>query len=369
MRAGQRLMVWVIVGLLASGACAGGEGRSGAPAPAAPANPPATAPTVGPAAAEAPTVAAGALTRLAIPYSTTSASNSPLQLAQDQGIFRANGFDVELLHAPGNAAAAAVVSGQAPVMVSACAETIGAVAAGADLVFWLQPTHRMQYMLAGGPNVPTREELKGKRLAVSRLGTTSHLATKFILRHIGLDAEQDVSYVQIGNTPERVVALLAGSVDATILSADEGKLVGAQPGVRILVDMTHENVTHCSNGVAAARQFVRDSPEVMRRLARALMEAQVRYKLNRTEGLEAVSRFLDEHDPQKVEAIWDTWRQLFVDKPYPDARAMQFTIEEGAQTDPRLMSLSAEQLIDPTWVRELDQSGYIDELQRRVSAR
>lgn len=352
------LLVSVVAAVLVSSACAGPAVSPPAavpPAQSAAPPPPASAP-----AATAPV----AVTRLPIVFSTSSAANSPIQLGQDQGIFQANGLEIELTHAPGNAGPAALISGQAPIMVGGCAETIAAVAGGGDFVIWLQPTNRMQYMLAGGPNVPDAASLRGKRTAVSRLGSSSHLSTKFMLKHLGLDPEQDVTYVQVGNTPDRVAALLSGSVDATILSMDEGSLIGSQPGMRIIVDMTREPVPYCANAVVATRQYLRENPDVIRRFTRAYVEMTARYKLNRAEGMAAVSRHLDEYDPQKVASIWESWVSLFVDKPYPEPQGIQFVLDEYAQSDPRARDFKVEDLIDRSWVRALDEQGYIDQLYR-----
>jgi NitT/TauT family transport system substrate-binding protein len=330
-----------------------------APAPtahgsnAAPATPAAVAP-----ATPAP------LTHLALVFSTTSATNSPMQLGTDQGIWQANGLEVELTHAPANTGPAAVISGQAPFMVGGCAESISAVAGGADFVLWIQPSNRMQYTLAGGPNVPDAASLRGKRLAVSRIGSSSHLSTKFILKHLGYDPDADVSYVQVGNTPDRVAALLSGSVDATILSSDEGSLIGNQPGMRLLVDMTKENVPYCPQGVVALRQYVRDNADVIRRFTRAFVEMTARFKQNREEALAAISHHLDEQDPAKLEAVWNAWNRLLVEKPYPEPQGVQFVLDEVSQSDPRARDINLDQLIDRSWVRELDESGFIDQLYR-----
>jgi NitT/TauT family transport system substrate-binding protein len=349
----RSLLLRAAAGLIASTACA------------APAASPAAAPPVPPAASDAPVTAPtapAALTHLPVVFSTSSAANSPMQLGQDQGIFAANGLEIELTHAPGNAGPAALISGEAPVFVGGCAETIAAVAGGGDFVIWLQPTDRMQYMLAGGPNVPDAASLRGRRTAVSRLGSSSHLSTKFMLKHLGLDPEEDVTYVQVGNTPDRVAALLSGSIDATILSMDEGSLLGGQPGMHIIVDMTREPVPYCAQGVVATRAYLRDHPDVVRRFTRAYVEMTARYKLNRAEGMAAVSRHLDEHDPQKVASIWESWVSLFVDKPYPDPQAIQFVLDEYAQSDERARDFKVEDLIDRSWVRALDEQGYIDQL-------
>ncbi|HLH23600.1 MAG TPA: ABC transporter substrate-binding protein [Chloroflexota bacterium] len=348
-----RWLVVAAVGLLAGSACA---------APAPPPGGSSAAPGAPPPAAAAPAASPAAVAHLPIVFSTSSAANSPIQLGLDEGIFQANGLEIELTHAPGNAGPAALLAGQAPIMVGGCAETIAGVAGGADFVIWLQPTNRMQYMLAGGPNAPDAASLPGKRLAVSRIGSSSHLSTKFILKHLGLDPDHDVVYVQVGNTPDRVAALQTGSVDATILSMDEGTLLGNQPGMRIIVDMTREAVPYCAQGVVATRQYVRDNPDVIRRFTRAFVEMTARYKRNREEGMAAVSHHLDEHDPQKVASIYESWVSLFVDKPYPDPQGVQFVLDEYAQSDPRARDFKVENLIDRSWVQELDEQGYLDQL-------
>ena len=320
-------------------------------------------PSAAPAARAAP-VAAVEPTRLTLAYSTASAANSPLRLAQDRGIFRANALEVELVHAPGNGGPAAVLSGQAQMLSSGCTEAIAAIAGGADFVVVLTSINRLQYVLVGGPRINSVETLRGKRLAVSRIGASSHLALRFIVKYVGLDPDQDVSYVQVGNTPERVSALLAGSVDGSILSSDEATFLGNQAGMSTIVDMTRENQPYCGNALVVTGQTIREAPDVVRRLTRSLTEALARFRLNKAEGAEAVAKFLSDQDHEKAAQLWETWVLLFPEKPYPDPRGIQFVLDELAQSDDRAKALTPEQIIDARWVRELDESGFIDALYR-----
>ncbi len=338
----------------------------GSAAPSTPARPSEAA---APAHSAPAPAAQAAPTHITLAYSTASAANSPMQLAQDRGIFRANGLDIELIHAMGNAGPAAVLSGQAQVLATGCAEALAAITGGADFVLTMVWINRMQYVLAGSPTIAGPETLRGKRLAVSRIGSSSHLATKFIVKYLGLDPDQDVSYVQVGNTPERVGALLAGSVDGSILSADEGLLIGNEPGMHIIVDMTTENIPYCGNALGATRQYVRDQPEVMRALTRSFVEAITRFRLDKAEGVQAVAAFLGENDTYKAEQLWGTWVRMLPEKPYPDPRGIQFVLDEVAQTDERARALTPDGVVDPSWVRELDRSGFIDGLNRGAGAR
>ncbi|HLH26765.1 MAG TPA: ABC transporter substrate-binding protein [Chloroflexota bacterium] len=351
-------------GALLAGCLVAGLACTSSAPPATPASAPdAPAAVAAPAEAAPSATAPAALTPVAIVYATTSAANAFLQVAQDQGLFEAHGLDVELSYAAGNATPAAVLSGQAQAMVSGCIEAASAyVGSGGNIAVFMQPVHRMQYLLASGPSVVTPSDLRGKRLAVSRIGSSSHLISRTIVRFVGLDPDNDVSYVQIGNTPERVAALIAGSVDATILSLDEGALVGNTPGMRVLVDMTREAVPYCTNSLAVTQQFGRDQPDTVGRLTRALVEAIARFKRDKPVGLEATRRFLSDEDPQKVDSIWATWEGMYEQKPYPDNAGLQRVLDDAAASDTRLASVKAEQINEPRWVAELDQSGYLDQL-------
>jgi NitT/TauT family transport system substrate-binding protein len=362
----RTLAMLALAYLLGSAACAGGAAPPAATAPTARAPEPAARAPVAPAAS-AP--AAGPLTSITVAYSTTSATNSLLQLAHDRGIFRENGLEVEAVYAPGNAGPAAVIAGQAQGASVDCAALVSAVAAGSDLVLMLTTVNRMGYMLMGGPNAPDGPSLRGKRLAVSRLGAASHISTKFMVKELGLDPDQDVSYLQVGNTPERMSALLSGNVDATILSVDEGALLGDLPGMRVILDMSTQDTPYCGNAVVTTRQYAREHPDTVRRFTRALVAAIIRFKTNRAESLQAVSTFTQQDDMDKVERIWAARARMFPERPYPDPRGVQFVIDELAQIEERVGALTPAQVIDDTWVRELDQSGYIDQLLRAAGPR
>jgi ABC-type nitrate/sulfonate/bicarbonate transport system substrate-binding protein len=295
-------------------------------------------------------------------YGTGSTSNAHLQLARDQGIFLANGLEVELAHGPGNAGPAALLSGQAQLMANGCAEALPAMAAGSDLVFLSTTTNRLDYVLAGGPTMPPGAGVLGKRLGVSRLGASSHLATKYMVKQLGLDPERDIAYVQVGNTPERLSALLSGSIDGAPLSVEEALLLGSQPSLHVVVDLTRETVPYCGNSFVMTRQYARENPDVVRRLVKSLVETIARFKLDQPAAMQSIGNFLRERDPQKLEHLWGVWAKLYPVKPYPDTQGLQFVIDELSQTDERARALTPDQLTDPRWIRELDTSGYVDSL-------
>jgi NitT/TauT family transport system substrate-binding protein len=68
-------------------------------------------------------------------YSAIGSSQSPLWIAQEAGIFRKHGLEVELLYVAGGSRAAQVIlSGEVPVAMFNGGSVISADLAGADLV-------------------------------------------------------------------------------------------------------------------------------------------------------------------------------------------------------------------------------------------
>ncbi len=133
--------------------------------------------------------------------------------------------------------------------------------------------------------------------------------------------------------------------------------------------MTQENVPYCGNGVVVMRSNVRENPELFRRFTRALAEIVARFKSSRAEGMAAVAEFMNEQDSQKVALMWESRSRVMPAKPYPEPRGLQFVLEEMGQVDERVRPLTVEQLTEPGFMRELDESGYLDHLYAATGAR
>src|SRR2546428_7683256 len=89
-----------------------------------------------------------------------------------------------------------------------------------------------QSLVAGGP-IKKPEDLKGKKIAVSRIGGNTHYFTIQALRRSGMEPNRDFSFIQSGGDPEALAALMAGQVDAAALTppADARALADGVPYV------------------------------------------------------------------------------------------------------------------------------------------
>jgi ABC-type nitrate/sulfonate/bicarbonate transport system substrate-binding protein len=80
--------------------------------------------------------------------------------------------------------------------------------------------NRLEHIFVVRTNIAKPEDLKGKRIAVSRFGSASDITTRMVLRSWKLEPEKEVALLQTGNTPTRMSALVAGHVDGALVSPE-----------------------------------------------------------------------------------------------------------------------------------------------------
>src|SRR5215212_8256280 len=105
---------------------------------------------------------------LRVGYSSLDASQTPLWVAQDAGIFAANGLDTELLFVEsGSKALQTLVAGEVPVGLIGAAAVVSAVAGGAEVAILASMADRYPYKLMGTSAVQRPADLRGQRLGIS----------------------------------------------------------------------------------------------------------------------------------------------------------------------------------------------------------
>ena len=88
-----------------------------------------------------------------------------------------------------------------------------------DVVFVGGVKNVMTHSIVGGGNIKRPEDLRGKRVGVSRIGGNSHYFTNQALRRFNLEPGRDFTFIQTGGEPEALAALIGGGIDAAALTA------------------------------------------------------------------------------------------------------------------------------------------------------
>ena len=182
------------------------------------------------------------LTRLKTSYSALTANMAAYWLAKDAKIFEKHGLNVDVvLIESGVTTVQALTAGETQIAMGGGTVAVSSNLAGSDIVSIASIESRLPYALLAQKEIKSIDQLKGKRLAVSRFGSASDLAARLILQRYGLVPDKDVTILQTGGTSTRLSALSKRSIDTTVLTPEFFN-VGKKAGFTILVDPTQYDI-------------------------------------------------------------------------------------------------------------------------------
>ena len=140
-------------------------------------------------------------------------------IAEEAGLFKKYDLDVPLVFVtPGAPAVATILAGDSEVTEQGAAGLTRAFVQGNhDIVFIGGVKNILTHSIVTKPDIKRPEELKGKRIGVSRIGSNPHYFAVQALRHFNIDA-REVSFIQTGGAPETLAALIAQGIDAAVLT-------------------------------------------------------------------------------------------------------------------------------------------------------
>src|SRR5436190_9428710 len=160
-----------------------------------------------------PSHAAEGLQKLRVAYAEITAAFSIPWIAKEAGIFQRHGLDVELVYIPnGSRAVQTLLGGSIDIAAIGGPAGVDARLAGADTTYIAIPVNKVLVFTVAEPNIQRVEELRGKIIGVSRIGTVTDFFTRVFLRQNGLVPDRDVMIRSMGGLPEIVVGLKAGQI-------------------------------------------------------------------------------------------------------------------------------------------------------------
>jgi NitT/TauT family transport system substrate-binding protein len=309
--------------------------------------------------------AAGAASvSIRIGFLTISAGSGAAWIAKEAGFFAKNGLDAEVLYLPSTTLTQGMLAGEVPLGLAGPTSLIEANARGADFVLLGSLTKYSPISsLVTRKDITRIEQLKGKRFGVSRFGSASHRILEIALQRVKIDPRKEVSVLQIGNSAFRTVALRAGNIDATVLSVEEAYLA-QKMDLNILYDLRKLNIEFLSNDFATTRKFVRESEDVARRFVKSMVEGIHFFKNNREKSIDIMTKYMRTQDREIIGVGYDWQAAEYLKKPYVPAAGLNAVWEHLAATNHKVKEMKPEQVVDSRFVRELDQSGFIDNLYR-----
>src|SRR4030095_8971732 len=159
-------------------------------------------------------------TKLNVVYPAVTGVMTALWVAAESKGFQKYGLDVSLLYIPSAPQVVRVMlAGESQITVTGGAPVVSANLSGADFVFVGGIVNVPAFFVMAAPEIKSLEDLKGTTVGVTRFGSSSDFAMRYVLQKHGLRPEKDVTLLQLGGMIELATALSKRLVAAgTLLS-------------------------------------------------------------------------------------------------------------------------------------------------------
>ena len=299
--------------------------------------------------------------KLVADYGGLSGFQSTVWVAKDLKIFDKHGLDVDVIMINGSArSVAALLGGSTQFATGSATGPIVAAARGADLKVIAASYNKFPYAFIVKPEIRTPKDLRGKRVNILNFGGSNDLALQLALKEWGLKLP-DIQVMIGGDAPTRLLSLMTGRTDATILSPPH-LTKAVQAGYRVLADMGEMSANFTQSSLYVKGSFLREDRERVKRFVRAYSEAVHAMKNDRERTLKVFAKRMRIDDAETLHSTYDYFAPRFSMPPRVDLSGVQDTIRFYAEHNPELKNRTAEEFIDHSLLDEIEKEGFFKKL-------
>ena len=306
--------------------------------------------------------------RVRIGLSSFTPINAAVWIAEDKGLFKKYGIDPEVILIGGASAGgvSSLIAGDVQFLAGAGGAVVSAGLNGADVVMIASIVNRGVQRVMARSDIKKPEDLRGRRVGVTRLGAASHLVLLMMLRAWGMTAA-DVQTMQIGSSPAMMAALEKGGIDAAVLT-EPTFFFAEDQGYRVLADLADMDIYYLHSMIDTTRGYIRTHRDVALRFLRGYIEGIAFFKNNRKESIEVLAKKLRTAPSQtkyleRSHALYSSG--YFENTPYVSLRGVNTLLEFLGKDNPKARTADPRSFIDNSLVKELDAAGFIKKLHER----
>jgi len=301
--------------------------------------------------------------KLTVSYSSVDAPSANWYIAQEKGFYKKYGMDVESIFIPASSTNVAVlVAGQIKFGNGTGGVIASAAVSGANLVAVACFVNTLPYELIVQESIKSKEQLKGKSIGISRIGSSSDVAARVLLKGLGLEPDKDVPIIQVGGSSERAAAFRTGKIAA----------FPAPPGViHLAKGMPHRVLTSTADFpkpypfpyicATTTKTYLASNRPTVKRLLMALTDAAHFFKTRKEESKKIIAKYTRQNDEAYLEAAYDINARLVERVPIVSREGMEIQLKEALARKPGV-NLKVDDIIDDSIVTELEKEGFIDKV-------
>ena len=304
--------------------------------------------------------------KIKLSYSSVDTTNAIYYVANEKGFYRKNGLDVELVFIPTTTTSvAALIAGDIKVANASGGGTASAVVGGASLAIVGCYINTLPYELVVQESIKSAEELKGKSVGISRVGSASDTAAHALIKGLGLEPNKDVPILQVGGAPERAAAFRTGRIIGFPSPPGMIHLAKGMPH-RVLISTADFSKRFdfpyiCANTTKA---YLASHRETVKRTLMALIESAHFFKTRKEESKKIIAKYSRQNNEGYLEASYEAMAKLYERVPKVTREGTAIQIKEALARKPGA-TLRVEDIVDDSLVDELEKSGFIDRVYKQ----
>ena len=310
--------------------------------------------------------AASPLESLTIGYSSFSGDYVPLWIAIEDQLGKKYGLDLKAVYAGRARPQQLLMSGETPLVFATGTGALTSHVLGVkDQVIILIFVNKVGGAIVSKPEIKSADDLRGKVIGTGRPGALAETMVRYVLRSkLNLVPDRDVKLLPVGEPALALQSLERGVVDAASFSMPQ-LLVAKRMGFRELVNYDKLGIVYPYNTATTLRQTVKKNPELLEKVSKTIIEGISIFKTNKEKSLAVWKKYLRGVADDVLEETYPYTVSELEQVPIPSLQVIKSGLDilslqypQAKQTDPSL-------IIDPSFVRRIDQSGFIGSLYKK----
>jgi ABC-type nitrate/sulfonate/bicarbonate transport system substrate-binding protein len=284
-------------------------------------------------------------------------------VAQEAGLFKKYNIDFNLVFiSSSNIVTAALLGGDAEMTVTGGIGNVAAYVRGStDIAFTGAVKNVMTQTIVAGGNIKKVEDLKGKRIGVSRIGGNSHYFTIQALRRYNMEPNRDYSFLQTGGDPETLAALMSGSLEVANLTPPTDAQAIAK-GYHYVLYGPDLKIPYAATAFVTKRSVMAKRPVVIANFMRAMAEASKLVHTDREFYYKVLGKYLRIQDRSVLDSAYNAEIKALEPRLTIKMESLQAILDELAATDARAKNIKPQDMVDSRYLDEMNKSGFMDQL-------
>ncbi len=297
---------------------------------------------------------------LRLAYSAITVNQAIPWISYEAGHFRRHGLDVELIHASSTLALQALLAGEVAVAQSVTDACVSANLGGADTVFMGAILDKPLYSFIVNAKIKTPQDLKGKRVGVTRFGATPDALARTMIKMWGLDPTVDVTLVQLNEMGLLVQGLVNGVIDAAPISIPSN-IRAKNLGFVELFDMTKINKIYITGTVVTRKRFIDGQHDIAKRFMRGFLEGMRTYLEDEEFSVKVIQKWTRSKNREEIREAYALQARHMLRVPRTSLEGVK-TILEGLDRIPAAKTADPRRFVDSSLIDELEKEGFLKTL-------